>query len=378
MLTKHNGILLLTLLVAVCLLTAIPAFAEQAGTVTALTGQADILRVGAKTAVPLKLGDSISVGDIVRTKSNGRAEITFVDNSVMKISPRSRLGVDEYLYRSAEQKRVASLKLYRGQSGFQIPRAQYPAAGSKFEMKMRTAVAGVRGTEGFLVTNGDEKIYVTDGSVEVTTPLGSMLVTTGMVAVIVPGQPPLLRPFSSKELHAVEQASIAPPPTPQTVEAVVTAPGSTNAQSLPIVIPITQTALRNFDLTGSGTAFLSDGTYTTNAPASLTGRGIETAPGTGKLKLSFSGTYAATAGGGPATLFGIVSSGITSDGRTWSINTGNSNPVIGGSISGSCSTGCNSWLGSNPITSGSMTGNVTGTLSTGGTFSGNLSGNYRP
>lgn len=250
MFTSSHRFLVLAFFVIATMLYSVPVHAETAGTITALTGEADILRAGTATTVPLKLGDTVAVGDIVRTKSNGRADITFVDNSVMQLRPRTRLGVDEYLYNAAEQKRIASLKLYRGRSGFHVKRALYPSTGSKFEMKTRTAVAGVRGTKGFLVLNGDEKIYVTEGSVEVTTPLGSVMVTAGMVAIIIPGQPPVVRPYTKKELDAIEEDAV-PLSTPEDFDrrGPSTEPGPT--RSLPTTVPIPPSPSKTPDTPGS-------------------------------------------------------------------------------------------------------------------------------
>ncbi len=206
--------LLLVLLLAVsCLLFAGQAAAQVAGKITAIEGRVDILRAGTAAATPVKTGDAVNVGDILRTKSDGKAEITFIDRSIMTVGPKSRLGIDEYLFKPEEQKRTASLNLYRGRSGFQIPKPVYAAEGSKFEMKTKTAVAGVRGTEGLLYTDGIERVYVKDGVIEFKNPLGSVTVSKGEVGEIFHGKAPVERPYNEKEYKKQEEGTKPKPPT---------------------------------------------------------------------------------------------------------------------------------------------------------------------
>src|SRR5208283_837623 len=187
----------------ICLAVMLPAMAmaQVAGKLTKVSGRVDILRVGTTAAAAVTLNEEVSIGDIVRTKSDGTAEITFIDNSVMTVGPRSRLGIEEYLFNSADNKRVASLKLLRGKMGFTIPKPVYAAAGSKFEMKTKTAVAGVRGTGGLLLTGANEQVYVKSGVVEFHNPLGSVLVTTGHVGEVIYGRAPHVRPYSGTEFN---------------------------------------------------------------------------------------------------------------------------------------------------------------------------------
>ena len=180
----------------------------------------DILRAGAAAAVPVKMGDTVNVGDILRTKSDGKAEITFIDNTAMTVGPKSRLGIDEYFYKADEEKRSASLKIYRGRAGFQIPKPVYPAEGSKFEMKTKTAVAGVRGTEGIIHTDGVERVYVKDGVIEFKNPLGSVTVSKGEVGEVFHGRAPVERPYSEREYQQQEkQVTPAPPGRAEAPEA---------------------------------------------------------------------------------------------------------------------------------------------------------------
>lgn len=217
-----------------CSLLTGNAEAQVAGKITKVEGRVDILRAGAAAAVPVKMGDAVNVGDILRTKSDGKAEITFIDNTVMTVGPKSRLGIDEYFYKADEQKRSASLKIYRGRTGFQIPRHVYPAEGSKFEMKTRTAVAGVRGTEGIIYTDGVERVYVKDGVIEFKNPLGSVIVSKGEVGEVFHGRAPVERPYSEREYQQQEkQVTPAPPGRAEAPEVTPAPQGRAEAPEAP-------------------------------------------------------------------------------------------------------------------------------------------------
>lgn len=198
----------------ICIAVMLPAMAlaQVAGKLTKVSGKVDILRAGTTAAAPVNVNDEVSIGDIVRTKSDGTAEITFIDNSIMTVGPRSRLGVEEYLYKSDENKRVASLKLLRGKAAFSVPKPVYAAAGSKFEMQTKTAVAGVRGTQGLLLTGAIERVYVKEGVVEFRNPLGAVTVTAGNVGEVLYGRAPQVRPYSGNEFKKQDEGVKAAKP----------------------------------------------------------------------------------------------------------------------------------------------------------------------
>lgn len=196
-------LLIATLLIMLCLCTT--AFAELAGTATKVEGRADILRSGQTRAIALKTGDPVNVGDIVRTLANGRVMITFVDNSTINLGPRGRLGIDTYLFRPSEEKRTVDLKLYRGRMGFNVPKAVYSGSGSKFEMRTRTAVAGVRGTNGILFSGLISHCFVNSGLIGFINNLGSVTVGAGHVGSAEQGAAPTVRPLRPGEYDRQER-----------------------------------------------------------------------------------------------------------------------------------------------------------------------------
>lgn len=69
-----------------------------AGKAMSINGNVSVIRAGTTTAVPLKPGDEIDVGDTIETGSDGKTYILFADNTQMKLSNDTKLKVDEYVY----------------------------------------------------------------------------------------------------------------------------------------------------------------------------------------------------------------------------------------------------------------------------------------
>ncbi len=164
-----------------------------AGRVTGVSGRVDVLRAGALRATPIKLGDEVFLGDIVRTKSDGRIELTMIDKSVLRLGHDSRFGIERYQFKTGHNRRV-TVKLYRGEAGFKVPR--YALQNNRFHLKTRTAVAGIRGTAGYLFSDEMEGVYVTKGLVKFGNRFGSVLVGPGQFAELRAGQPPIVLPFT--------------------------------------------------------------------------------------------------------------------------------------------------------------------------------------
>ena len=124
----------------------VAAPAEVAGRFTMVEGQVDLLKGGQLPSVAAKLEDTVSPGDVLRTKSLSKAQITFSDNTVMTISPETRLALEEYMFDANQGKRNAVLKLFQGMV-LTVVSKLYKTEKPDFIIKTHTAVLGVRGTE---------------------------------------------------------------------------------------------------------------------------------------------------------------------------------------------------------------------------------------
>lgn len=127
--------------------------AEPAGKFTYVEGKVDVLRGGTPPAITAKVTDNVFQGDIVRTKSNSKAELVMRDNTVVRIGQRSRIDISEYL--SDDKNYKSSIKLQRGQVKAVVDknvskRISLSPDANRFEIQTPNAVAGVRGTEFFV------------------------------------------------------------------------------------------------------------------------------------------------------------------------------------------------------------------------------------
>ncbi len=131
---------------ALMLIFSTVAGAEVVGRLTQVDGQVDLLKGGKLPAVALKAGDTVEPGDVIRTKSRSKAQITFIDDSLLTLSQNARMAIEEFKFDPGQGKRQALLKIAQGLALAvvnKILQTQEP----DFVIKTQTAIMGVRGTE---------------------------------------------------------------------------------------------------------------------------------------------------------------------------------------------------------------------------------------
>jgi hypothetical protein len=120
--------------------------AEVVGRFTQVEGRVDLLKGGNLPATPVTVNASVEPKDVVRTKSLSKAQIRFIDNSTLTISPGSRIAIDEYMINPAQGKRRAVLKIFQGLA-MAVVNKIFNVKEPDFVVKTQTAIMGVRGTE---------------------------------------------------------------------------------------------------------------------------------------------------------------------------------------------------------------------------------------
>ncbi len=145
MITRH---LLKSVLVvlAVVLTCSAAAGADGVGRLTLVEGRVELLKGGKLPAVAAKADQAVETGDVIRTKSQSRAQITFIDNSTVSISPESRIAIDEFKFDAAQNKRHAVLEIFQGLA-LAVVNKIIKVEEPDFILKTHTAIVGVRGTE---------------------------------------------------------------------------------------------------------------------------------------------------------------------------------------------------------------------------------------
>jgi hypothetical protein len=135
-----------SILAVIFLLACSQAQAAVVGRLTQVDGRVDLLKGGNLPATLVKVEDGVEPQDIIRTKSLSKAQITFIDNSVITISPESRIAIETYMVDLAQGKRQAVLEVFQGLA-LALVNKIYKAEEPDFVIKTHTAIMGVRGTE---------------------------------------------------------------------------------------------------------------------------------------------------------------------------------------------------------------------------------------
>lgn len=146
---KKHFIINLTIIFIFSLFIVNLSHAALAGKITLLEGRVDVLKTGKNTVTLVKAGDPVDAGDIYRAKSDGRAEIKFINGNILKIAPRTRAEIKEALFDGNKSSNV--IKLHRGRvqaissEEFTKKVAAF-AEGNRYEVHTPNAVAGIRGS----------------------------------------------------------------------------------------------------------------------------------------------------------------------------------------------------------------------------------------
>jgi hypothetical protein len=138
------------LLVVIALLTLFGVFAMSAhaavvGRFSLVKGQVDLLKQGKIPAIAAKYQDGVEIGDVIRTKSKAKAQLTMVDDSVITLAPETRLAIADYQYNPARGERRAVLRSFMGLVHTVVKRI-IKTEQPDFIMETHTATLGVRGT----------------------------------------------------------------------------------------------------------------------------------------------------------------------------------------------------------------------------------------
>jgi hypothetical protein len=164
---KRNYVLVSLLLTCLLALGAHAVQAAPVGNFLQVEGTVDLLKGGKVPAIPAKVQEGVAVGDMVRTKSESRAQIKFVDDTVLTIAPESGITIEEYMFDAAKNDRKAVVGVLRGMVQTAVEKVS-PKTEPDFIMKTHTAVLGVRGTRWYtkLLPNATD-IYTEEAKLEV-------------------------------------------------------------------------------------------------------------------------------------------------------------------------------------------------------------------
>ncbi len=200
-----TGILIL-LLSAV---TSQAVYADAVGKFVKVEGRVDITRPG-EPAELVNVGTEIFEKDIIRSKSDSKAEILFRDGNVLRLAQRTRVEVSEYI--SDSSKRSTILNLFRGKIQNKVKKLLGSIFGddeNRYEVHTPTSVCGVRGTDFFMTyEKGVSGATFKEGfgyGYNRNQPENMIEVQAGQSMVIPDSNaPPVLRTSSTAEINRLE------------------------------------------------------------------------------------------------------------------------------------------------------------------------------
>jgi hypothetical protein len=201
------------MILVITLVLPLAARAAAVGHFVQVEGEVDVLRQGKLPAVPAKVQDRVEPGDVIRTKSKSRAQLKFVDDSVLTLAPESRLSVADFVFEPASNTRRAMLKFFRGMIHLVVSR-HLQLEQPDFLIQTLTAVIGVRGTETYSLQKPNSTlVYLIRGLLEVKSinpDLPAVLLLQAMHFTEVPlnQQPRLAKPITPADLEMLKKMMI--------------------------------------------------------------------------------------------------------------------------------------------------------------------------
>lgn len=179
--------------------------AKPVGHFTMVVGQIDLLKSGTEQAEPVQKNQAVELGDIVRSKSHSKAQITLTDQTVLSIAENSRLQINGFRFPEEERQKKSLIRMFRGK----LRSAVHAQAGGQthFEVTTPTAVAAIRGTDFFTIVHSSvlSEIIVKQGRVGVRNILATerdfQLLVPNEGAHIAKGKEPVKRRVSATEIE---------------------------------------------------------------------------------------------------------------------------------------------------------------------------------
>ena len=234
---RNQGIIYQATLFLVVALISLPASvqAEAVGQFSATLNKVDHLRTGATEAVEAKIGSGVELKDLVTTLERSRAQVTFVDETVLRIASSSQVEITEFMFDNSKLQ-SGSIKMIRGTLRSIVHHTD--AGDTQFEVRTPTAVAAVRGTDFFTIVMGNITRFVCNqGQVEIRNinpgVAGAQMCAIGQTVDVSQGQPPTPpSPTDPKLLDQLIKKTTIPSVTPTDVPPQGPAAGGVGLEAL--------------------------------------------------------------------------------------------------------------------------------------------------
>lgn len=196
------------------------AEAAGCGTAEVVKGKVEVKR-GAGAAAALVQGTKVCAGDVVTTAADSRVKLAMEDGNVLNVNPGTSMKIESYENDPASAKKKVMLNVMYGKMRATVNQKYDGKSASgepqQFQVKTRSAVAGVRGTDfltSFQPTTNKMEVVTFEGKVDVgqAGPGGAIMnavsVGAGQKTEAAPGQPPAPpKPVPPSELKQMDSST---------------------------------------------------------------------------------------------------------------------------------------------------------------------------
>lgn len=176
----------------------LPGPGTPIATVRNVYGKVFIMHEDMGTAYIAQENLALYAGDTLTTKQNGRITFVMKDDSVLTLAPNTTMVLNEAVFDPAAQRRTSLVDLIAGKARFFVKKFS-DFQHSTFNVRTKTSIAAVRGSEFIIEQIGDKTVITTMGQtvLEVTNlsdPLAAPITVSSFQQLIValgqmPGTP---------------------------------------------------------------------------------------------------------------------------------------------------------------------------------------------
>jgi tetratricopeptide (TPR) repeat protein len=153
----------------------------QVARATSVQGTVEMRRGATASWQPVKLNDAFCPGDTIRVQERSRADVTLLDQSVLRLNAGATFTVQ-----AVKDQRTGVIELLQGAAHF------FSRGPRSLEVQTPFTVAGVRGTEFYVNVEPDRTlITVFEGTVAADNAAGSLALASGQSAVAERGKAPV-------------------------------------------------------------------------------------------------------------------------------------------------------------------------------------------
>jgi len=191
---KKIAIYMATLSLSVLAPVQLWAAEQAAAAFSIVRGDVDLLKPEIDESIIAKVGLPAYTGNIVRTKNRSRAQLRFIDNSLLNLGSNYHVEIRQYAFDAEKKIRSSVIRSLRGTVRAIV--AKMPGEKNNFRIETPTAVASVRGTD-FAVTieaDGSTTVVVFEGAVLVrnlnSNIRGELLLVAREFTRVKKGEPP--------------------------------------------------------------------------------------------------------------------------------------------------------------------------------------------